>query len=240
MTLDDVYRLMMEATIVHPITTKKCEFPQAFAVIEHLQDMDAANIRKTIDDYKKGYFFSRRWAASNYDPNSVVGDFPLVAVRSNTGEISKMSEHKKILQYEVTLGCYDTSSDDCIADPTCVGCGNRNFHEIERDTEKILLTIIDYLSNIVKASVDGDPEDYYNKDYLTHIIGEGSSVVYTNKNVDVFKNFTGYFRRFDAGVDNLKGTEITFTFSSTFCAGTPEYNFEGFTPTKSVYCCGNN
>lgn len=64
MTLHQLYEVLKNSVAVHP-------YINTFCVINEPNDITIDNLKKTIHDKYKPFFYSKNWAESNYDPDEV-------------------------------------------------------------------------------------------------------------------------------------------------------------------------
>lgn len=236
-SLDTTYKLLREAFMALPPTELKCNYPQSFAVISHYSDLNAANLGKTIHDHRENYFWSRAWDAKNNNPSELTFNYPLAAVQHYNFESYSVRKNSKIC-HNLTLGVYDVIEPSCVpGTPDCNPCKNRNFHQIETDTEAILFRALRYLKDIQKASIDG-VEGYYAKPYLDYLKTTMCHVnIITPKIQFIDDSEPFYGVRADTGIDMVVGTEVRIKVCTNVCYD-DKYNFEKVAPVTQVGCCG--
>lgn len=238
-SLDTTYRLLREAFMAIPPTELKCKYPQSFAVISHYSDLNASNLGKTIHDHRENYFWSRAWDAKNNNPNDITFNYPLAAVQHYNFESFYIGRKNSKVCHNLTLGVYDVIQPPCApGTPNCDQCKNRNFHQIETDTENILFRALSYLKVIQKATIDDGPEMYYAKPYLDYVKTTNCMVNILMPKIQFIDDSEPFYGvRADTGVDSVVGTEIRIKVCTNTCFDN-DYNFEKITPTTQIGCCG--
>lgn len=236
-TLDFYYKLLREATVSHPKSTVNCLFPQTFAVINHIGDLNLPNLGKTVNDHKEGYFYSRAWKASNYNANNIVWAYPLVAVQNYSFEVHEFLG-RPIVYQNLTLGVYDVLESPCSSGLDCQRCKSRSVNKIETDTEYILFNILKYVKNIEYAVVRGERGLYssYFLDYLETTVD--SKPTGRVKHSPIYKTSEAFYGvRVDTTVDKIFGTEISLKVATGFCE-TTDFDFVDTIPLRGLTeCC---
>lgn len=152
MTIERFYTAIQQAIKAYPVVScKPCLSPSTFHVLEGISDFNAPNLGRTKCDKQSPYFYSKRWAETGYNPSVIAFDFPLVAVYEEGITYEHPMKTSTNVCYELALSVLDKKDLDC-AD-CCGECKGRNGNQIFRDTEKMLLNILNYISSL-KITVD--------------------------------------------------------------------------------------
>ena len=238
-TLDVVYKLIREAVMAHPKREWRCKAPQSYAILQHISDLDTPNIRKTLHDLREGYVYSAAWAARGYTPNDVIFDYPIVGVSHYNGTVVDVFKKNMKVCPNITIGVYDVLQEPCVGED-CNECSQRNFHQIETDTEAILWNIVSYLGHIVKAEINGAEAQYYSKYYIEYMESQGAVINCLVAKVPMFQidESDGYFIRADTGIDKILGTELKIKVCMPICTE-EDFNFSQVDCSKQITsCCG--
>lgn len=226
LTLHRFYQLLREAVIYYPLDQKVK--PKTFAVIQNLSDLNESNLRKTFDDYDKGFFFSEQWAAADLHPDNITWAYPIVCTDLFSGTISGVESKSPAITNNITLRVLDTK--DIGADDLPM----RTYHEIEQDCSMILVNVLRYFQGVILAEVDGEV-DYYHEGLLVATNTEYRKVASPN----IFKTAKEpfYFAPMDTGIENTIGKEIRLDLNTSLCTS-DAWNFANPVTARKLSCCG--
>lgn len=143
MTTNEIYQQIKNAVLYYPIDEKKCLTPQTFRVLINEANLTAPNLGATILDKFGPFFFSRAWAANNYDKHNIVFDYPLVVVTP----LSRTLFTTKNSRLRIQIGVLDKTTNGCDGcDPD--SCEARNPEQVRQGTENMLINILSYLKTV--------------------------------------------------------------------------------------------
>lgn len=235
LTLDNIYQQLRDSVRFYPKQELKCYQPQTWRVIQKSLASEitgtASNFGATICDKDKPYFWSRLWHEKQYNPNSLLGEFPLLYAFEREGvRIDPFGSAG--VRYLVTLevGVLDVWTDNKDG-RKCVGCSARTINEIYRDTLGALETCLNYLKEVEARNLNGVQPGWYNKKLIDQALAVGAvqsaewvaGVSSIGDRAAMYNKDAAYFR-IERTTENLYGTAITLRFLVDGCCETT-WNF---------------
>lgn len=143
-----------------------------FAVVRTLADIDAENIKKTVEYAGRNFFFSRYWNDGEYQPNNLRVDYPALLVREDTFQISDpldINSHNRRTTHNITLLLCDKlpNREDTTIDPISSA---RRIEEVGNDCRIRMAQVLLVLGRFVyaKAYLSGTLvfEGWHDREYL--------------------------------------------------------------------------
>lgn len=234
-SIDIIYSLLSDFVKYYPKNKDNCKQLQTFAVLDGFSELNNENLGKSIRDYGKPYFYSKRWENSNFNKSNISFDFPAMVVHQNSylGQYDTIKEKVSTKIYNLEIGVVDKYVQDCL-DCRSDYCRDRTNEEIYRDTSNMLDGLFAYFNDVVVANVTDDNGEhviYAHKDYLTWMDDEDIIISYSinRSETNAFhrewrnsignSNINGFFWK--GGIDDLKGTFINLQVRIDTC---PEYS----------------
>ena len=151
----------------------KCRQLQTFRVLPNprLPELTTDNLGANICDKERPFFWSRLWAETQFNPNAVVWEFPLLYMFDMSAPIENAFSGKAKAKHTFQIGVLDVLADDCAAGK-CGGCGGRTINEIQIDTQRLLINSFRFISGIVYGNDFGGaiPSGWYHKGYLDKLV----------------------------------------------------------------------
>jgi hypothetical protein len=125
-----------------------------FAVVRSLSDLDADNLKKTVEYASREHFFSRYWHDSQYQPNALRVDYPALLVREDTFTLSdpldgKSSKRRTTHNLTFLLCDKMPSREDNHIDPVSSA---RRIEEVGNDCRIRMAQVLLVLGRFVWAS----------------------------------------------------------------------------------------
>jgi hypothetical protein len=183
LTLSDYYGIFRDSVRHYPVQDYNCLQPQAFRVLQHSGGADVGmdNLGAVYSDRQTPFFYSRKWERSNYDPNSIGFDWPIVtAFATQTraeNAVPFSGKHSEIITLE--LAVMDVWRQDC-NDATDY-CGHRSVNQIYIDCKTILDTVLSYVGGVILTTTSADPtERLYYAPFLDAAINAGTITSYNS------------------------------------------------------------
>lgn len=203
-----------------------CARPQAFAVLNSWNDLDADMLNKPLSKYRnQPYFFSRFWEKNNYKAGADSYKYPLLAVVLDKSA-KKLSGNKQAC-YTLNLILFDQM-------PTfCKICGQKNYcntrtdEQQQQDLERIFSRVLNELFSLcyVHLIKDGAQigEGWYSKPYLEQLIQSEQIDSYIPSNAQMCNYITSreiecdYFTRQHNDELALVGANIEICLDAADC-----------------------
>lgn len=241
--LYDFFGLLKNAVRYFPDDGEPCHRPHTFLV--ETKDLggnlNEPNLGATFCDKDKNYFYSRLWEQNGY-PSAISFNWPLVSVFARESTIKKALSKRPQVTYQLFLNVVDVyyGGSDCPG-CKCGGCQMRSVNEINADTERILLTLLSYISDSAVYRIDG-VEYLYNAGHIEYLVDQGqisnpmfirsleSKVTTLNESVLMYNTAPG---------ENRYGTSIRINMEFDNCNTTPfEFTETDFVPVEGCTTCG--
>lgn len=124
-----------------------------FAVVRSLADLDADNIKKTVEYAGRDFFFSRCWHDSEYQPNALRVDYPALLVREDTFSLNDpldSKSSKRRMFHNLTFLLCDTlpNREDNFIDPVSSA---RRIEEVGNDVRIRMAQLLLVLGRFIYA-----------------------------------------------------------------------------------------
>lgn len=204
-----------------------------FAVLEDISDLNAPNLKKIIEDYKKPYFFSKKWEESGYNTSDISFNYPGLFVIETGKRYYFSNDQPAKVRVSLEISVIDRYIE------------GRLIPEIERDTSYALLRVMHYIQN-VQAYSDGTDILYLNSEHAKWLKGQGESLTTLIPETASFKDSINEMTRLDIngftlglGSDDLHGSFIRARFIE-YGECDYEYDFysyDGHLKDLSCGCC---
>lgn len=132
------------------------------------------NLGANICDKDKPFFWSRKWADMDFNPNSVEWAFPLLYVFDMSANVENVFTGKTKAVHNLQIGVIDVLSEDCAAG-NCAGCNGRTVNEIHIDTQRMLINALRFTGGFVYGNdFDGEiPSGFYHEAHLQKMVTDG-------------------------------------------------------------------
>lgn len=235
LTLETIYDALKDSVRFYPKQELKCQQPQTWRVLQKSLAAEvtgtAGNFGATICDKGKPYFWSRLWHEKQYNPNSLLGEFPLLYAFEQEGVRVDVFGSTGI-KYLVTLqvGVLDVWVDNKDG-RKCVGCSARPINEIYRDTQGMLEMCLNYLREVQAYRLNGETDGWYNKKMVeqARAVGAVQSAEWVPGIASIADSAAQYnkqarYFRVERSTENLYGTAMTLQFVVDGCCETA-WNF---------------
>lgn len=210
--IEQFYSLIKESVKNYPVCNPGDNnglIPQTFVVLEQKADLNAPSFGKTHADIELPYFYSRIWEDLKH-PENVVFNYPAVILFEIEANIDGMFTNKKTeVKHKFELAVIDRYNENPAKNND--GSSGRVKNQIYKDTEYILLTILDYIKKS-NTNLDGDLEYNY-KGVLTDPFHK--NLVADNPNIPLYR-FEG------VAASRMYGTVTTLVITVTNCPTYPE------------------
>jgi len=205
----------------YPVTEEQCQRPNTFAMIDTVADMSSSNLRKSICDKGKNYFFSREWANNKYNPSKLTWTFPIVMLQENNlsgADIFRKNQKWAYTFQLIVLDQYDESSRE---KRMCDGCKGRLIAEIFLDTEAILRNILRYITTMKYGHRTGEtPADakWYPYNLTLADFVEDTATVANYQRMLKNLNASVSAQRYQSiSINNAYGTSVTVNVNFDYC-----------------------
>lgn len=173
-TLETLYSILKDCVRRYPETPgRQCKQPQTFRVLQldHGAELLTNAMGAKFADKDTPYFYSRSWERQKHTPNNITAEYPVLTAFEIASDLPNGLKAVGVFQsYSVEIAVLDVYADNCDVRPT--SCDNRTINQIYADTETILLTVLDYLTYSVIATV-GDVTGVYNTKLLDMWVQSG-------------------------------------------------------------------
>lgn len=168
--LPTFYGILRDAVKFYP-HVEKWRRPQTFGVIDSFAQLTNDNLGKTIADKGKNYFFSRRWAAQNYNPSKVSYDFPgLFVIELGAGvEEPFAREPKSVDTFQLLFASRLQKQQDGTVQ------GYRSpvvIQDLMREVEEMRLNVFWYLRHVTAYDLDGQKK-WMLPEMVDYLVAEG-------------------------------------------------------------------
>lgn len=235
LTLETIYEALRDSVRYYPKQRLKCQQPQTWRVLQQSLAAEVSgtpsSFGATICDKDKPYFWSRLWVESKYNPNNIMGEFPLLYAYEEPGvRIDPFGSGGTKYIVNLQIGVLDILSDDKEA-RKCVGCNARTINEIYRDTQTMLEACVNYLRGVHAYTIDGNRQGFFNKKMVEQALAAGSiqtaewvGGVHSIADAALSVNKEAPYFRAERQTENLYGTAITLRFIVDGCCET-DWNF---------------
>ena len=235
MQINDFYSIL--ATIVrnYPSTQDMpCLRPQAFAVLQHIEQLNAQNIDKDSRYINSPYFYSRKFAERNLqNPSDLTFEFPLLVVMEGQSTVQNNQ-----LKTQFDFFILDKMPQKVVAQMS--KCSQRTIEQIHNDLKQMLLNVLASAKDFQKVSFDiglNSYSGYYPMSWVranaTNIQIQGDSFDSALNNSQIVLNSISNFLTADLAAC---GGQIELNFVQ---CGTPitDYNFNNLAQTPQTGCC---
>jgi len=235
LTLDTIYEALRDSVRFYPKQELKCHQPQTWRVLQKSLASEvtgtAGNFGATICDKDKPFFWSRLWHEKQYNPNSLIGEFPLVYAFEHEGtRIDPFGSGGVRYLVNLQIGVLDVWTDKPEG-RKCVGCSARVINEIYRDTQGILEMCLNYLKEVQAYRLNDTTDGWYNKKLIEQALASGAvqSAVWAPGVLSIAdaaapRNKEAAYFRVERSTENLYGTAISLQFAVDGCCETT-WNF---------------
>lgn len=225
LTINNWYTIFRDGVKHYPAQQYKCLQPQAFRVLQHSggADIGKDNLGAVYSDRQTPFFYSKKWEQSNYNPNSIGFDWPIVtAFATRTQSFNaKPFYFKNSKIVDIELSAMGIWRDDC-NDATDY-CGGRSINQIYFDCETILDSLLSYVGGVAFTYTDVDPtERLYYTPFLDAAIIAGDILSYNTEpnrrvsNLIAHLNESAFFNYVEMPAQKIYGmrTQIQVKVSS--------------------------
>lgn len=199
-----------------------------FAVIPSWSDLDSDNFGKYINYKDTPFFYSRRWENLRHSPSRVEIDYPVMVCWETSQSHSEVFSHlKQKTTYSLHIAVLDRFFRS--AGNIQSGADARVKEQIYIDTERMVLSAIKYLGDVIAIEVPGQSNQLIHED-LYELLDWPAG---TKRSIASTKEFEGMLRRlnnniqgnrWEGGKAELLGTFITLNLELQNCLK-PEFNF---------------
>lgn len=237
MTKNDLYRLFGESVKYSPPNEDRSQQLQTFAVLRSENDLIAESLGRSVLDRGKPFFYSRKWAASNYNANVIEYEYPgLFALDLSpqlNGFFNKSGERSETIT--IRLYCLYPNVERLEDDTIKSLCKNILTDEIYLLTKGLLKSSLYYIQDSIYANTNVDATyRWYNKGYLDYLVTSGDIATYTeNKESTLF--FQNRLRQNNAGIQGnhiddlgihkLTGVYFDLSFYEIDCKKSYDFEF---------------
>lgn len=213
--LDIFYRLCAEFVQFYPKASYDCDRLQTFAAIESYADLNTPNLGKSDLDRGKPFFFSRKWAAAQYNPSQLSATDPIMTAFEEPGLFVDPFNTQMKAYYNIQvafLGKYEPSNKK-----TKDHCKNRTRNEIYLKSEEFARQFFSYLSDVAYFTGQG----FFNRNVAPHVletVPEEDAAI-TRQFVKMLREENKQVQhvRWEGGINDLYGTYITIKLCAVTC-----------------------
>lgn len=181
MTQDQLWQLLKEFVVFHPANSDRpCLQLQTWGLLRNFEsDLNEDGLGMTVMDKGQPTFFSRRWAESGYNPNSLRCDTPMLVANVISYSFEQQNSRKRVGTLSFDIGVLDVLEKPK-ARPSL--CARRSENDLFRDAWAILNDLFAYLQTAAEALVTplaGDPYTQITSEaHLAHLLSAGKITAY--------------------------------------------------------------
>jgi hypothetical protein len=212
--LDTFYRLCAEFVQHYPEMELPCQRMQTFAAIESYADINKPNLGKTILDRDKPFFFSRKWAAANYNPSKLEASGPMMTAFEEPGLFVDPFDVNTKVVYNIQLAWLDSFEHPKTEDKRA--CAKRTRNELFIQSETFARNFFSYLAGVAYYEGVG-----FRNAQVAAAINPGAVEVttITRQFVKMIKEENKQVQhvRWEGGINNLHGTYTTIKLCANTC-----------------------
>ena len=234
LSISDFLRVSRDAVRLFPLVDAQepCKQLQTFRVLSQARgaEIGSATLGAVPSDKDTPFFWSRAWEEAKYSPNALTFDWPCLTmfeVFNETG--GSIFGNGFTRSYTLEVSVLDVYRDDCVQGLD-TGCKARPVNQIFLDTEELLDSFFQYLSNVVIAttSADATPKVYYEpwlEAQVTALAISSYSLSYSLGNTLAALNRKTQYARVEFPTQKIYGTKAQVSFKAAICP-TVEYETE--------------
>jgi len=208
-TLNDFNQLCIDFVATQPPGDTRME---SFVALNRYSDINTPNLGRSYNDLNKSFFWSRKWAKSNYNPSALGYEYPLMAVHRKRGAINTPFTKTSSIEIQFLQLMFIDVYDPTCETKTLSGQVARTRNEIYADCENHMKRFLTYLTGVVKTDVRWVHESLKGVEELidkTSTRSFQNSLASTNPNVET--------NLWEGGMDNVSGVFIDFAIKIPFC-----------------------
>ena len=233
----DFFGILRDAAVLFPEAKRECDMIQAFRVLQHENyfiELAAQNLGAEPCDIDTVYFYSKPWEKAGRNIQQITGAFPLLTAWEQKKVARNFFANGVNTAPAIGVTVWDMVHNS--KNGGCEGCANRSINQVWKDTERLLLTVLDFVKGVILAEVSGmAPEydvcktGYYNEDYLKHLKELGQLTTYQMKkqirqNLHVVNEDLNLYKEL-GNSDQICGTSVLLNLNFNFCER-PKYTFD--------------
>jgi len=228
-TITDFFGILKDTCRFFPQGEKEVT-PQAFAVVRSAEELNLQNLGKSIADKDRPFFWSRKWAAQNYNPSAIQWEYPAVVAVDLGYEME--NPVKGVFKQVHTVHLYVVYPNVQVheAGQLATYCKPLLVGDIYENTRGILHQIIRGLNQFKLYTVDGAERFLLPghaqvlEDAGATVSEVGNGVVHLNRLVQRTNNGARVNYVDDIGNDFICGVQASFDVV-TFDCPTPAFEF---------------
>lgn len=231
MQLETFYTILRDAVKYYP-QGERWLTPQCFRVLQHDEavELTADNMGATICDIDTPYFYCKPWEDAGRNMQVIKGAFPLVTAFKQSATAAKFFTNAPQLTPVIGITVWDKYEE--AKDGRCDNGRNRSINKIWADTNSMLLTILDFVRGVHKATFetqDGTVSGWYNVPFLQRLESDGiiADLKFQQPLAAKLDTENASVSFFDTLLmsDRIAGTSVQLNVKTSFC-DRPEYTFE--------------
>lgn len=240
LSISDFLQVSKDAVRLFPLVNpqRKCLQLQTFKVLSQARgaEIGSENLGAVPSEKDTPFFWSRAWEEAGFNPNALTFAWPVLTVFEIVNESQQTVFQKGYARsYTLEISVLDIYKDDCVLGKN-TGCEARPVNQIYLDTEVLLDSFFQYLTEVIvaKTSADPTPKVYYEPWLKAQVLSAAITsynMLYSLGNTLAAKNKGVTFARVEYPAQKIYGTKSQIVFTSSVC---PTVTYETSAPSFAL------